>query len=260
MRTSNSLALVTGASSGIGLAFARRLAHKGYDLIAVGRRKDRLEALVGEFPAGRIRAVEADLSSDEGVNVVAELCRQETISLLINNAGVSHYMAFSDLPPEKAHELLQVKVVAPTLLARAAIPGMISRQQGTVINVAGMLAFGAAASLGQAAGRATYVGALSYLVSWSLALNEELKSAGLKVQVLCPGVVATEFHTRQGIDLSAISRMTADDVVTASLRALELGEAICAPGIENTTLLDGALQANLLAFSQQSPELAARYR
>lgn len=257
--SSTRLALVTGATSGIGQAFARRLASKGYDVIAVGRRQARLDALVAEFPAGQVRAVVADLSTPEGVSRVSEICRQEPLTLLINNAGVSHYMGFTELPAEKANELLQVKVIAPTLLAHAAAPGMAERKKGTLLNVAGMLAFGATAPLGQAAGRATYVAALSHLVSLSLALHEELKPAGLQVQVLCPGVVATEFHTRQGMDLSAIPRMSAEEVVTASLKALDTGEVICAPGVEDVTLLGRALNANLQAFGGQSPKLATRY-
>ena len=91
-------------------------------------------------------------------------------------------------------------------------------------------------------------------------LHEELKGEGLRIQVLCPGVVATEFHERQGLDLSALPRMSADDVVTASLRGLELGEVVCAPGVEETGLLQAVSQADLAAFGGQSPELAERYR
>jgi len=253
------LALVTGATSGIGQSFARRLAAQGYEVIAVGRRQDRLDELAAEFPAGQIRPITADLTRSEDVERLSEICRQEPLSLLINNAGVSHYMGFTDLPVEKASELLQVKVVAPTLLARNAAPGMMERKNGTIINVAGMLGFGATAPLGHAAGRATYVASLSHLISLSLALSEELKPEGLRVQVLCPGVVATEFHTRQGMDLSAIPRMSAEYVVTASLKSLEMDEVVCAPGVEDVTLIERALNANLQAFGGQSPNLAGRY-
>ncbi|SNY59037.1 SDR family oxidoreductase [Enterobacter sp. CC120223-11] len=253
------LALVTGATSGIGQAFARRLAAQGYEVIAVGRRQDRLDELATEFLAGQIRPVTADLTRFEDVERLSEICRQEPLSLLINNAGVSHYMGFIDLPVEKASELLQVKIVAPTLLARNAAPGMVERKNGTIINVAGMLGFGATAPLGKAAGRATYVASLSHLISLSLALSEELRPEGLRVQVLCPGVVATEFHTRQGMDLSAIPRMSADDVVSASLKSLAMDEVVCAPGVEDVTLIERALNANLQAFGGQSPNLAGRY-
>jgi uncharacterized protein len=254
------LALVTGASSGIGRAFARRLGHEGYDLVVVGRRSDRLEELVVALPNVTVRPLVADLGTDAGVEAVADVCAREDLSMLVNNAGVSHTMAFTDLPAGKASELLHVKVVAPTMLARAAAPGMAARGEGTIINVAGMLAFGAQAPLGNASGRAAYVGTLAHIVALSQALHEELNSQGLRIQALCPGIVATEFHERQGIDLSALPRMSAEDVVTASLRGLMLGEVVCAPGVERHDLLDAALKSALAAFSAQSPHLAGRYR
>jgi uncharacterized protein len=91
-------------------------------------------------------------------------------------------------------------------------------------------------------------------------LHEELKSHGLKVQALCPGVVATEFHERQGLDLSVVPRMSADDVVTASLRGLQLGEVVCAPGVENRELLEAVFTADLAAFGAQAPQLAETWR
>lgn len=254
------LALVTGASSGIGRSYARRLAGQGYDLIAVGRRQDRLEALRAELSAVSVRAVAADLGTDAGIEAVAGICAGEPLDMLVNNAGVSHYMAFADLPSDKLAELLHVKVVAPTTLARAAVPGMIGRGRGTVVNVAGMLAFGADAPVGAAPGRAVYVATLAHLVALTEALAVELGPKGLRVQALCPGIVATEFHERQNMDLSALPRMSAEDVVTASLAGLELGEVICAPGVEPRDLLDSARGANLAAFGGQSPSLAARYR
>ncbi len=140
-------------------------------------------------------------------------------------------MPFIDLPADKASELLHVKVVAPTMLSRAAAPG-----------------------------RAVYVGTLAHLVALSQALHEELKSQGLRIQALCPGIVATEFHQRQGLDLRAVPRMSADDVVTASLRALERGEVVCAPGVERADVLAAVFQADLAAFAAQASQLAERYR
>ena len=241
------LALVTGASSGIGRAFARRLAKDGHDLIIVGRREHRLAELVAEFPSISVRAVVADLGTYSGVATVAELCAREPITLLINNAGVAHYMAFAQLPADKASELLHVKVLAPTMLARAVVPGMIERQDGTIINVAGMLAFGGPAPLGRSPGRATYVATLAYIVALSQALHEEVKGDGLRVQALCPGIVATEFHERQGMDLSTIPRMSAEDVVSASLVGLALDEVVCAPGLERADLLATVFDADLAA-------------
>jgi short-subunit dehydrogenase len=255
------LALVTGASSGIGQAFARRLGGLGYDLIVVGRRRERLEALADELPRVKVRPLVADLATDEGVAAVADVCATEPLTMLVNNAGVAHYMPFAELPAAKAAELVHVKVAAPVMLTRAAVSGMLARGEGTIVNVAGMIAFSGPATLEQVpVRRAVYAGTLANSVAFSQVLHEEVKDQGLRVQVLCPGVVATEFHERQGLDLSAVPRMSADDVVTASLRGLELGEVVCAPGVERADLLQAVFTADLAAFGAQSPELARRYQ
>jgi short-subunit dehydrogenase len=254
------LVLVTGASSGIGRAFAQRLAADGYDLIVVGRRRDRLDELAASLPDVTVQVVAADLSIDDGIDTVAGLCAREPLTMLINNAGVAHYMPIAELSAAQARELVHVKVVAPTMLTRAAVPGMINRGAGTIINVAGMIAFSGPAPASQMPRRAVYAGTLAHTVAMSQTLSAELEGTGLRVQVVCPGVVATEFHSVQGMDLSAIPRMTAEEVVTASLRGLELGEVVCAPGLEDDHLLQAVFDADLAAFSAQSPLLAARYR
>ena len=254
------LALVTGATSGIGKAFAERLAAQGHDLIVVGRRTDRLEEFAAGHPEVAVRTLAADLSTDEGVDSVAAVCAAEPLSMLVNNAGVAHYMPLTELPPDKARELAHVKVVAPTMLTRAAVGGMRDRGEGTIITVAGMIAFSGPAPSSVMPRRAVYAGSLAFAVAMSQTLSAELEGTGIRVQVLCPGVVATEFHERQGMDLSAVRRMSADDVVTASLRGLELGEVVVAPGVEDTRLLDALFAADLAAFGAQRPELATRYR
>ncbi len=254
------LAIVTGASSGIGAAFARRLAADGFDLVAVGRRRDRLEELAASLPEVEVRPVVADLSTDAGVDDVADLCSSLPLTMLVNNAGVGHYMPITELPADKARELVHVKSVAPTMLIRAAAPGMVGRGDGTIVNVAGMLAFSGPSPQTLVAGRATYTATLAFLVAMTQVLHEELHPHGVAVQVLCPGLVATEFHQRQGMDLSAVPRMSADDVVTASLRGLELGEVVCAPGVEDRDLLEAVSRADLAAFGAQGTELAQRYR
>lgn len=202
----------------------------------------------------------ADLATGDGLAVVTDLCRTEPLSLLVNNAGLAHYGGFVETQAADLAEVLLVKTVAPTLLARAAAPGMIARGGGTIVNVAGMLAFGATAPLGPAPGRVTYVATLAHLVALTQALDVELGSQGLRVQALCPGLVSTEFHSRQGMDLSALPRMSAEDVVSASLVGLGRGEVICAPGVEDTSLLVALQQASAAAFAGQSPGLASRYR
>jgi short-subunit dehydrogenase len=254
------LALVTGATSGIGRAFAERLAADGYDLVITGRNQDRLAEFAAAHAGIGVRTVAADLSAGEGIDTVAEICATEPLTFLVNNAGVAHYMPLADLPAGQARELVSVKVLAPTLITRAAVPGMLARGQGVIVNVAGMIAFSGPAPASVMPRRAVYGGTLAYLVTMSQTLSAELEATGVRVQVVCPGVVATEFHERQGLDLSAVPRMSAPDVVTAALRGLELGEVVCAPGVEDASLLDAVFRADLAAFGSQRPELATRYR
>jgi short-subunit dehydrogenase len=254
------LALVTGASSGIGRAFAQRLAADGYDLVITGRRRDRLEELAASLTHVKVTTLTADLATDDGVAAVAQACAAEPLTMLVNNAGVAHYMPLAELPAAQASELVHVKVLAPTMLTRAAVSGMQARGAGTIINVSGMIAFSGPAPHAQLPRRAVYAGTLAYLVAMSQTLHAELAGTGVRVQVLCPGVVATEFHERQGLDLSAVPRMSAADVVTAGLRGLELGEVVCAPGVEDGGLLTAVFEADLAAFAGQRPELATRYR
>jgi short-subunit dehydrogenase len=254
------LALVTGATSGIGRAYAERLAADGYDLIVVGRRAERLAEFAAAHPEVMVRTVVADLANGDDVARVAEICAAEPLTMLVNNAGVAHYMPLAELPAAKAVELVNVKVLAPTMLTRAAVPGMLERGAGAIINMAGMIAFSGPAPHSQLPRRAVYGGTLAYLVAMSQTLGAELEGTGVVVQVVCPGVVATEFHERQNMDLSAVPRMSAEDVVTASLRGLRLGETVCAPGVEDASLLDAVFRADLAAFGAQSPKLATRYR
>lgn len=255
-----SLALVTGASSGIGKAYAEELASRGFDLIVVGRRQERLDQLKAALTDVTVEPLVADLASDDGIDAVAAVCGTRPLTMLVNNAGVAHYMPFAELPADKAAELIRVKELAPTMLTRAAVPGMLERGEGTIINVAGMIAFSGPAGPEQMPRRAVYTGTLAHSVAWTQQLHAELASGGIKVQVVCPGVVATEFHERQGMDLSAVPRMSAQDVVIASLRGLELREIVCAPGVEQAGLLQAVFDADLAAFGAQSPQLARRYR
>ena len=206
------LALVTGASSGIGRAFAERLADRGHDLVIVGRRADRLQQFASAHPEVSVRPIAADLSTDAGIDAVARVCASEPVSMLVNNAGVAHYMPLAELPAEKARELVGVKTLAPTMLTRAAIGGMQERGEGAVITVAGMIAFSGPALSSVMPCRAVYAGGLAFAVAMSQTLAAELAGTGVRVQVVCPGVVATEFHERQGMDLSAVPRMSAADV------------------------------------------------
>jgi short-subunit dehydrogenase len=226
--------LITGASSGIGAAFAEQLAAKGYDLVVVARRENRLHDLADrlEREHGADVAVEvADLSSAADLDRLAAIVAGLELDLLVNNAGFGAYMPFLQLDPARAEELIRVQVLAPTLLARAVLPGMVERGRGAVVNVASALAFSGAIREAWLPPRATYAATKSYLVTLTQILSAELEGTGVTVQVLCPPTTATEFHDVQGIDTSHVERMSAAEVVRASLAALSSGEVICLPGL-----------------------------
>jgi short-subunit dehydrogenase len=123
-----------------------------------------------------------------------------------------------------------------------------------------MIAFAGPAPASQMPRRAIYGGSLAYIVAMSQTLHAELEGTGVNVHVVCPGVVATEFHEVQGMDLSAIPRMSAEDVVTAALAGIKLGEVVSAPGVADYSLLEAVFGADLAAFAARSPQLASRYR
>jgi uncharacterized protein len=207
-----------------------------------------------------VEVATADLATDEGIDAVAELCAARPLSMLVNNAGVAHYMPLAQLPAAKARELISVKVLAPTLLTRAALPGMLDRGHGTVLNVAGMIAFGGPAAAMPGSGRAVYTNTLAGTVAMTQTLNTELAGTGVGAHVVCPGIVATEFHEVQGMDLSALPRMAPADVVTAALAGIRLGEVVSAPGVEDYGLLERVFAADIAAFGGQAPALASRYK
>jgi short-subunit dehydrogenase len=192
---------------------------------------------------------------------VAARAAAAPLALLVNNAGFGGYRRFVELDPKVADELLSVHVRAVVQVTRAALPAMVARQQGGVISVASLLAFSGTVTGGFFPARAIYAGAKSFLVTFTQILASELADTGVRVQVCLPGVVATEFHEVQGMDLSKVPRMSADDVARAALAGLRLGEVLCAPGMEDATPLQKigeAQQAALAAARATTP--AARYR
>jgi uncharacterized protein len=261
-------ALVTGASSGIGTAFAEQLAKDGYDLIIVARRRDRLEELAHRLQDNHkvnIDVLVADLSQPDSLRTVEKRIAEESnLEMLINNAGFGGYMPFIDLDPDKAEELINVKVLAVTRLTRAALPGMIQHGSGSIINVSSRLGFSGGMGSAQLPKRATYAGANAYINTFSQLLQSELEGTGVQVQALCPGVVATEFHTRVGADTSrfpATIVMQPDELVSASLAGLKLGEVICVPALEDTSLLEQIQEAERKFFeSSRTSTVAKRYR
>jgi len=256
-------ALVTGASAGIGVAYAEALAARGLNLVLVARREDRLRDLATrlhkEFGIDAL-ALPADLADPTDLARVEDSLRSGGVDLLINNAGFGAYMPFVDLPPDRAEDLIRVKVIAPTRLARAALPWMLTRGSGAVINVASQVAFSGALQMPYLPLRATYAGTNAYLVTFSQLLHTEVGGRGVRVQVLCPGLVRTDFHRIQNRDISVLPNvMEAKDIVAASLAALELDEVICSPSVGDPSFVSAWESAGSRLFESNEGVVADRY-
>ena len=258
------LAVVTGASSGIGEAYAERLAADRWDLVVVARTGERLSELAGRLNqahAVTVRAVQADLSRPGEVARVGAEIGALPVDMLVNNAGLAHYMPFADLAAAQAAELVDLNVLAPVLLTQAVLPGMLARSRGTIINIASLLAFSGAAQAPFLPKRAVYAATKSFLVTFSQALAAEVADRGIQVQVVCPGVVRSEFHARQGMDMNAVPRMEPGQVVEASLADLADGVLMSVPGLGDTGALArlDAASSELMGVTRIT-ELPARYR
>lgn len=255
--------MVTGASSGIGEAYAERLAADGWDLMIVARRVERLDQLAArlrEAHGVRVDAIGADLSRADEISSISAAVAAAPLEMLVNNAGLAHYMPFAELPSAVARELLEVNIVAPVVLSRAAVPGMIERGGGSIINVASLLAFSGEAEEPFFPKRAVYASTKSFIVTFSQVLAHEVREQGVRVQVVCPGVVRSEFHTRQGMDMSNVSRMEPQDVVRASLRDLDDGAVVSVPGLEDTDALAELRSAHVeLLGATRVKDLPSRY-
>ena len=238
----NQLALITGASSGIGEAFARQLAQQGVDLCITGRRQDKLEAIATELRESQHVGVEvliADLTTEDGISkVIAWITENPSITLLINNAGFGARGLFANKPSEKYAEMITVHVIATMRLTSAILPAMIKAKRGAIINVSSITAFL------PLAGNAVYSGTKSFLNSFTQALSYELKNTGVKVQALVPGFTYSDFHKRLDYlktntynSVPKILWMTAEDVAKLSLKALEKNKLFCIPGVTNKMIV-----------------------
>ncbi|MGW8285959.1 MAG: SDR family NAD(P)-dependent oxidoreductase [Candidatus Deferrimicrobiaceae bacterium] len=226
-------ALVTGASSGIGAVYAKRLAAEGYDLVLVARRKDRLEQLAGELEAGHgveAEILAADLTEDAELRKVeGRIARAGNLEFLVNNAGFGTRDLFFQADVKEQDRMHRLHVLASVRLSHAALAGMVARGKGCLVNVSSVAAFA------QSPGNASYCATKAWMNSFTEGLYMDLAAAGspVKVQALCPGYTLTEFHDASGIGRGHVPAawwMSAEDVVDASLRGLERGTLVVVPG------------------------------
>jgi len=241
--------LIAGASAGLGAEFARQLAAAGTGLVLVARRLDRLEELAAELRSRygiAVHAVQADLSTEAGLSAVeAQVTENNSLDLLINNAGFGGKTGFVRGEEADHLEMVRVHVDSTVRLTKAALPGMIGRGRGAVINVASVAAFSPFSG-------AMYSGTKAFLVMFSQNLQAEVKAKGISVQALCPGMTHTEFHEVAAIDKAIVPKpfwMTAEKVVRISLRKLGRG-AVCVSGWKNKAI----------AFLMRCPATAAGVR
>jgi short-subunit dehydrogenase len=224
------VALITGASAGLGEEFARQLSKRGHRLVLAARRKDRLDALSSEL--GNARAIAVDLAEKGSTAMlVADLeAAGEQVELLVNNAGYGLIGAFAELDADRQREMIDLNVGTLTDLCRAVAPGMIARKAGGIINAASTAAFQPGPRM------AVYFATKAFVLSFTEALHEELKPHGVHVSALCPGPTRTEFGEVAGFGGNGMfdrMAMQAGPVVTAGLAGLDRNNAVVVPGIMN---------------------------
>ncbi len=225
-------ALVTGASSGIGDAIARRLAADGTDLVIVARNVGRLNSLASDLSERDVEILPADLGDREQLSRVESRLANEDkpIDLLVNNAGFGFTGDFVDLDVERETSVIDVNIVALMRLAHAAGSVMAHRGTGGILNTASI------AGLVPSPSTATYGASKAFVVSFGLALNQELGPKGVNVSTICPGFTRTEFQERAEYDASKIPGFmwqSADDVAAAALAGVDRGTPRVVPGLSN---------------------------
>jgi short-subunit dehydrogenase len=224
------IALVTGASAGLGAEFARQLAKRGERLVLVARRKDRLDALAAEL--GNARAIGEDLSLPGAVDrLMADFAAHgEHVDTLVNNAGFGLTGKFAELDRKRQRQMIDLNCGVLTELTHAVLPGMIDRKRGGILNVASTAAFQPGPRM------AVYFATKAFVLSFTEALHEELRGSGVRVTALCPGPTATEFGEVAGFGKDgAFAKYSVDSasVVAAGLAALDKDKAVAIPGLLN---------------------------
>ena len=255
-------ALVTGASSGIGALYADRLARRGYDLILVARNQGRLDSLAKRLAAETGRKVEtvaADLNDKADLRKVETLLRTDAgITVLVNNAGVGAVAPLLQSDIDKMDDMIALNVGALTRLTYAAVPGLVARGGGTIINIASIVGIAPEILNG------VYGGSKAYVLAFSQSLHKELAENGVRVQAVLPGATATDFWEIAGQPVEHLPGqivMRADDMVDAALAGLDQGELVTIPSLPDAAdwqAYEAARQKLMPNLSLNAP--AARYR
>lgn len=231
----NETVLITGASAGIGVEFARLFAADGAALVLVARRVDRLETLAAELRnrnGSTVLVIAGDLSDPRYPGELCDKLQADgvTIDVLVNNAGFGARGDFADLDFKRQCDMVQVNVTAPTVLSRMLLPGMVARRRGGILNVASIAGFQPGPYMG------VYYATKAFLLSFSEAIAEEVRGKGVTVSCLCPGPTITEFGQAAGMDSTIVFRhwaMTAEAVARIGYDGFRRGKAVVVPGLLN---------------------------
>lgn len=261
MTTKTPKALITGASSGIGAIYADRLSRRGYNLVLVARNTERLNVLatrIREQTGQQVEVVTADLNNKADLRHVEELLRNDTtIDTLVNNAGIGATAPLLDADIDKMEDMIALNINALTRLTYAAVPGFVSRGNGTIINIASIVAIAPEVLNG------VYGGSKAYVLAFSQSLVHELKDKNVRVQVVLPGATATDFWGIAGVPVEHLPTaivMSAEDMVDAALAGFDQGEFATIPALPDAADLaayEAARQKLMPNLSLSTP--AARY-
>lgn len=227
------LAIITGASSGIGYAFAIEYASRGYQLLVIARDGNKLEELIAECqPAkdGRHIALPLDLTEENSVTKVLACLNQNNLTpeILINNAGIGCFSDFESMEPDDIEQLISLNITTVVRLTRATLPLMHTHGRGHIINVGSVYSFAAVPK------QSIYAASKAFLLSFSLALSDEVKMQGIRVTIICPGTVRTNFRKRFPIlEYRKRPSMSASTLVKLSMPAIEKGLLLFVPGLLN---------------------------
>lgn len=256
----NKIAVITGASSGIGAVYADRLAKRGYDLVLVARRADRLQALASSIEKAhgvKVATLVADLASEAGqASVEHVLVNNPAVSVLVNNAGIARLAPLAGGLLDDALSQVSLNIVALTRLTHAALPAMKSRNEGLIINIASVLAVNSLPI------SAVYSASKAYVLAFSRGLQQELADTAVKVQVVLPAATATEIWDQSGVPLVALDAATVMEtgaMVDAALVGLDRGEAMSWPSVADADLIERFEAARIALFAaSQTASVAPR--
>lgn len=238
MKEQDNWACITGATSGIGASFAKKLALQGYNLLITGRRKGKIQSLAQNLTkdyAVKVKTFLVELSDKQALtSFISTIQKMDNLEILINNAGFGKKGLFHIQDFRIQEQMIKVHCLAPMQLTHAVLPQMVNKGRGAVINVSSTSAFSPFPS------NAIYSASKDFLINFSESIYLELRGTGVKIQALCPGITRTEFHQRMGLDQNRVYKkrglwkaLDPDKVVDISLGCLKKEKVICVPGLNN---------------------------